>query len=123
MSNQPKFKAAFPYQTDVLALPVKDIDDASAWYSKCFGMREVERRDQPVPTVILERDGVRIGFSINGGDAAQDGAAIEVSMIHELKDEFELKGVKIGNWRIDERDGKKPRRGRSEVRSEGGGVG
>ena len=107
MSPQPKFKAAFPYQKDVLALPAKDLDDASDWYSEHFNMREVERRDHPVPTVILERDGVRIGIAINGGDATQDGAAIEVTKIHELKDEFELKGVKIGNWRIDESDGKK----------------
>ena len=70
-------------------------------------MVEVERHDQPVPTIILERDGTRIGFSINGGDASQDGAAVLVSGIQELKEEFEAKGVKIGNWRVDERDGQK----------------
>ena len=48
-----------------------------------------------------------IGFSINGGDASQDGAAILVSNIHGIKDELESSGVKIGNWRVDERDGKK----------------
>ena len=70
-------------------------------------MTEIERRERPVPTVILERDGTRIGFSINGGDAAQDGAAILVSNIRALKDELEATGLKVGNWRVDERDGQK----------------
>lgn len=107
MRSPPTFKAAFPYQNDVLALPVTDLDAASAWYSTSFGMVEVDRHDQPVPTVILERDGTRIGFSINGCDASQDGAAVLVSGIRELKEEFEFNGVKIGSWRVDERDGQK----------------
>jgi catechol 2,3-dioxygenase-like lactoylglutathione lyase family enzyme len=107
MSNEPQFKKAFPYQKDVLALPVTDLDAASQWYCAHFGMVEVERRQQPVPTVILERDGTRIGFSINGGDPAQDGAAVLVSNIQEIKGELERNGARIGNWRVDERDGKK----------------
>ena len=104
MSNA-HFKKAFPYQKDVLALPVTDLDDASRWYSAHFGMVEVERRGQPVPTVVLERDGTRIGFSITGGDASQDGAAVLVSNIRALKVELERTGTPIGNWRIDEQHG------------------
>jgi len=107
MADEPRFKKAFPYQKDVLALPVTDLDAASKWYGEHFGMTEVERRDQPAPTLILERDGVRIGFAINGGDPAQDGAAVLVSNIRGIKDELEAKGAKIGNWRVDERDGQK----------------
>ena len=105
MSSNPEFKRAFPYQKDVLALPVTDLDAASRWYCAHFGMVEVERREQPVPTVVLERDGTRIGFSINGGDASQDGAAILVSNIQALKEEFENNGVKVGERRIDARNG------------------
>jgi catechol 2,3-dioxygenase-like lactoylglutathione lyase family enzyme len=107
MSSTPKFKAAYPYQQDVLALPIADLDSAARWYSEHFGMREVERFQQPVPTVILERDGTRIGFAINGGDPTQDGAAVLVSNIQGIRDELEAKGAKTGNWRIDERDGEK----------------
>jgi hypothetical protein len=82
-------------------------DAASQWYAKAFGLTEVERRDHPHPTVILERDGVKIGFSINGGDALQDGAAILVSDIHRAKDDIEANGVQIGNWRVDEQYGQK----------------
>ena len=107
MTDTARFKKAFPYQKDVLALPVEDIDSASAWYSKHFGMTEVERKNQPVPTVILERDGTKIGFSVTGGDASQDGAAVLAENIEELKSEFEANGVNVGSWRVDERDGQK----------------
>jgi catechol 2,3-dioxygenase-like lactoylglutathione lyase family enzyme len=107
MQGTPLFKAAFPYQKDVLALPVVDLDAAVQWYSKAFGLTEVERRNHPHPTVILERDGIRVGFAINGGDASQDGAAILVSDIHRAKQELEANGIRIGNWRIDEQNGKR----------------
>ncbi|HKO16609.1 MAG TPA: VOC family protein [Gemmatimonadaceae bacterium] len=107
MANEPRFKAAYPYQRDILALPVTDLDAASQWYCEHFGMVEVERIAQPTPTVILERDDARIGFAINGGDASQEGAAILVSNIQGVKDELEAKGANSGDWRIDERDGQK----------------
>ena len=101
------FKQAFPFQNDVLALPVADLDAASQWYSKHFGMTEVARHAEPVPTVILERDGARIGFAINGGDASQDGAAVLVANIRGIRDELAANGTTIANWRVDERDGRK----------------
>ena len=33
MAEEPRFRAAFPYQKDVLALPVMDLDSASRWYA------------------------------------------------------------------------------------------
>lgn len=99
------FQAAFPYQEDVLALPVTDINAAADWYGKNFQMREVERIEDPVSTVVMERDGVRLGFAVNGGDAENDGAAILVSGIDSLQKELETRGVSVGNRRIDERDG------------------
>ena len=102
-----QFKAAYPYQKDVLALPVADLDAAARWYGEQFGMTEVERQGQPVPQVVLERDGTRIGFAITGGDASQDGAAILVSGIGDVKSELEAKGVNVANWRIDEMNGRK----------------
>ncbi len=107
MANAQEFKAAFPYQQDVLALPVTDLDVAVAWYSTHFGMIEVERRVEPVPTVILERDDTRIGFAVNGGDASQDGAAVLVRNIQGVKDELSSRGVEISNLRVDERDGQR----------------
>ena len=101
------YEAAFPFADDVLALPVDDLDRAVGWYAARFGLVEVERRTDPCPTVIMERDGVRIGFAVNGGDPSQEGAAILVSDIHRARDELQANGVKTANWRVDERDGKK----------------
>lgn len=107
MSQAARFEEAHPYRDDVLALPVSDLDAASHWYCEHFGMTEVERHDRPVPTVILERQGVRIGFAVNGGDPSQDGAAVRVSNIRAVRDELEASGATVGNWRVDERDGRK----------------
>jgi len=100
------FSAAFPFAQDVLHLPVTDLDAAAAYYAAAFGLTEVERRQDP-PAVIMERDDVRLGFCINGRDPSQEGAAIRVSDIHRARDELESRGIRIGNWRVDERDGKK----------------
>ena len=107
MSESPKFISAHPYQNDVLALPVTDLDSAAKWYSTCFGLTEVERREESTPTVIMERDGTKIGFAINGGDASQDGAAILVSNIQGVKDDLVKRGADVGDLRVDERDGQK----------------
>jgi catechol 2,3-dioxygenase-like lactoylglutathione lyase family enzyme len=105
MANEPRFIAAYPFQDDVLSLPVADLDGTVGWYTTHFGMTEVERTDQPVSRVILERDDARIGFAVNGGDASQDGAAIRVANIQGVRDALEAGGVAVANWRVDERDG------------------
>ncbi len=107
MGSTRLFEAAYPYADDVLALPVEDIDRASTWYCNAFGFNEVNRHSDPVPTVVLERDGVRIGFAVNGGDPGQEGAAILVSDIHRARRELEAREIGIGDWRVDERDGRK----------------
>ena len=107
MASSKLYKAAFPFADDVLALPVEDIDRATEWYGARFGLVEVERRAAPIPTVIMERDGVRIGFAVNGGDPGNEGAAILVTDIHRARDELEANGVKTANRRVDERDGQK----------------
>jgi len=97
MSERAVVEKASPYGDDVLALPVTNLDSAASWHAQHFAMVEVERTSDPQPTVIMERDGVRIGFSVNGGDSSQEGAAILVSNIHVVRAEFESRDVKIGN--------------------------
>ena len=109
MNDESLFQAAFPYQDDVLALPVEDLDQAARWYGQAFGLTEMERRESPVPTVIMQRDGVQIGFAINGGDASTDGAAILVSDIERARRELEANALTVANPRVDEHDGKKLR--------------
>ena len=104
---EPSFQSASPYKDDILGLPVTDLDAASDWYCKHFGMTEIERRDSPHPAVILQRDGVQIGFAINGGDPAQEGAAIRVTDIDGIKTQLAANAVGVGDTRVDERDGEK----------------
>lgn len=103
------FRAAYPYQDDVLALPVSNAQEAASWYCENFGMKEVKRGTKPSPFVILERDGVQIGFSENGGDPTQDGAAVLVSGITKIRTELESRNVNVSEWRIDEHEGKQLR--------------
>ncbi len=105
MNTEPLFKAARPYQEDVLALPVADLDQASQWYANALGLTEVERRDDPVPAVIMQRDGVQIGFAINGRNPGNEGAAILVSDIDRARRELEASGLTPGESRIDDHDG------------------
>lgn len=93
------------YQDDPLNLPVVDLDEVVQWYGKCFGLTEVRRTSEPLPQVVMERDGVPLGFTINGGDAGQDGAAIEVRNIEAWRHELEQKGVNVSPFREDQRDG------------------
>jgi len=104
---EPQFKAAFPYNQSTLTLPVKDINQASQWYSNAFGMQEVSRSEGPPPAVVLQRDGVQLGFAVNNGDAENDGAAILVNNIEEVRNSIQAAGVSPGDWRFDDRDGKK----------------
>ena len=106
-SAQVSFVSATAYGDDIFALPVADISKASEWYSVHFGMTETTRSKDPLPVVILERDGVKIGFAKNGGDPSQDGASILVKNIDGVKRQLESKGVTISNIRVDERDGVK----------------
>ncbi len=103
---QATFKAAFGYQGNALALPVTDLDATSRWYKQHMGLLEVRREDTPHPTVVMERDGVQLGFAINGGDASQDGAGILVSGIADIKAELTQRGAQVGESRVDEMKGK-----------------
>ena len=40
--DEPLFADAFPFQDDVPALPVTDLDQASAYYCRALGMTEAE---------------------------------------------------------------------------------
>ena len=93
-----------------MELPVRDTIQAAEWYTQAFGLSEVDRPEGTAPSVILERDGVRLGFAVNGGTASNEGAAIAailVSDIHQARSKLESNGVTITNWRNDERDGRK----------------
>lgn len=102
------FVAAYPYANDVLDLPVSDLDAASRFYSRHFRMTEARRTSNP-ERVILKRDGVEIGFSQNGRDPNQEGAAIHVTDLSRARTELEALELKLSPDQQDERDGERYR--------------
>ena len=87
------FKNAWPYQDDVMALPVRDVDAAAPFYESMMGFRIVERFDEPHRRVVLKRDGLQIALNENGGDPTQDGVAFEVDDVETAHAEFTANGL------------------------------
>jgi hypothetical protein len=58
-----------------------------------MGFRVESRSDEPVPSAVLERDGIRMRLAENGGDPSQDGCAFEVDNVEQLLAEFKANGL------------------------------
>lgn len=87
------FKNAWPYQDDVMTLPVADVEAAAPFYESMMGFRVVERSDSPNRSLVLERDGLRIGLNENDGDPSQAGVAFEVDNVEAAYAEFKANGL------------------------------
>jgi lactoylglutathione lyase len=81
-------KNAWGYQGNAMSLPVASVDDGVPFYERVMGFRVDSRSDAPPRTVVLERDGIRMALTENGGDPAQDGCAFEVSDVQGIHQEL-----------------------------------
>ncbi len=93
--------------TDPTDMPVADVETAIAWYESKMGFRLVSHIDGPAPSAVLERDGIQLGFAVNGGDPEQASCYISVSDIKAAMEDLQSRGVRVGNHRIDEHGGEK----------------
>ncbi|ADB36978.1 VOC family protein [Spirosoma linguale] len=88
-SAKATLKNAWPYQQDRMNLPVANLESALPFYETILGFGVLSRSETPHRSAVLERDGIQIGLSENGGDPQQDGCFFEVSdvemMLAELK--------------------------------------
>jgi lactoylglutathione lyase len=98
------FRSAAPYADDALNLPVQDVDTAIYYYEKIFGFCVVSRQDAPQKSVILARDGIRIGLAENGGDPTQEGCFFEVDNVETAFAELKANGLEKeeAGFRIDQ---------------------
>lgn len=87
------FKKAWPYQENVMSLPVKDLDAAIPFYQTIMGFSLVSRNDTPHRSAILERDNIQIGLAENGGDPTQDGSFFEVDNVETAFAELRSNGL------------------------------
>ncbi len=88
------FKAAGPIgDTDILALPVKEIGPAVGYYTQCLGFTLVSK-DRA--TARLRRDDVQIGLAVNGQDPEQASCWFSVGDVDALWQEYDAKGIGPG---------------------------
>ena len=86
-------KNAWGYQQDKMNLPVVSVELAIPFYESKMGFRLISTADTPARSAVLERDGIQIGLSENGGDPEQDGCFFEVDNIETALQELKLNGL------------------------------
>ena len=104
MSEEPLFKGAFPIgNTDVNALPVKEIGPAIGYYTRVLGF-EVVSRGPKVAT--LRRGDATIGLAVNGADPEQASCYFSVTDLEAVRAELAEAGIEPTPIRQDRHDGK-----------------
>lgn len=99
MHGMPTFISAHPIgDTDILALPVKEIGPAVAFYQQVLGFKATEKSDK---AAILVRDQATIGLAVNGKDPEQASCYLEVENLDALREELVVKGSSPTPFRID----------------------
>ena len=104
MPRKAFFEAVGPIgETDVNALPVKEIGPAVGYYTHCLGFTLVSR-DRT--TAVLRRDDVQIGLAVNDQDPEQASCWFSVGDVDALWREYEAKGIGPGIVDEQQYDGK-----------------
>jgi catechol 2,3-dioxygenase-like lactoylglutathione lyase family enzyme len=82
-------------------LPVREVAASIPYYEQTFGFRVTSRTDQPVASVVLERDDVQIGLAENGGDPEQEGCFFEVDNLNAAFAEINGEPPNEAKFRLD----------------------
>lgn len=94
MNARATFRAVGPIgDTDVDALPVKHVDPAVGFYTRCLGFTLVSKDST---TARLRRDDVEIGLAANGRDPDQASCWFSVSDVDALWREYDEHGAGPG---------------------------
>jgi hypothetical protein len=98
------FKAAGSIgETDINALPVKEIAPAVGYYTQCLGFKLVSKDGT---TARLRRDDVEIGLAVNGRDPEQASCWFSVGDVDALWREYDARSIGPGIIDEQEYDGK-----------------
>src|SRR5436190_5508489 len=107
MSQQVVFNGVFPIgDTDIKALPVKELGPAIGYYTQVLGFSLVSKAGK---TAVLQRDGATLGLAVNGKDPEQASCYFAVGDVEALRRELEAKGIEPSPLRMDEHEGKQYR--------------
>ena len=103
MAGDIRFNSVGPIgDTDVSALPVKELGPAIGYYGQVLGF-ELESKGEG--TAVMVRDDARIGLAVNGEDPEQASCYFGVSDAEALRAELEGVGIEPSEMRIDTYDG------------------
>jgi lactoylglutathione lyase len=104
MANSVTFEGAYPIgETDVQALPVKEIGPAVGYYTQVLGFRVKQRTER---TARLQRDAAQIGLAVTGADPQQASCYFAVDDVVALRAELAAKGIEPSPIRPDEHGGR-----------------
>jgi lactoylglutathione lyase len=102
-TQPPVFNGAFPIgDTNVNALPVKELGPAIGYYTQVLGFTLVSRDK----IAVLKRNEATIGLEVNDADPEQASCYFSVSDVEALRDELAAKGIEPSEIRVDNHGGK-----------------
>lgn len=88
--------------TDVRALPVKELGPAIGYYTQVLGFALVSRHDK---TAVLQRDEAVIGLAVNDADPEQASCYFAVNGVEALREELAAKGIEPSALDVQEHEG------------------
>jgi lactoylglutathione lyase len=105
MSQEVRFTHVGPIgDTDVMALPVKEIGPAIGFYGQVLGFK-IESKEEK--TAVMRRDDVTIGLAANDDDPEQASCYFGVTDVETLREELDAMGIEPSAMRVDTHDGEK----------------
>ena len=106
MSNPTlRYEGAFPIgDTNIKALPVKEIGPALGYYVHVLGFTVEDREPGKA---LLRRDDAVIGLAVNDADPEQASVYFSVSNVEAAQRELDDKGIEPSGLRVDEYGGER----------------
>lgn len=102
-----EFMSVYPIgDTDVHALPTRDIGPAIGYYTRVLGFSVVSKAKE---STVLQRDHVKIGLAKNESDPEQASCYFAVKDLDALYEELFGLGIEPSAIRVTEHEGKPQR--------------
>ena len=95
--------------TDPLHLPVRDVEQALAYYEQQLGFICLSRQATPHQEALLQRDQVTMGLAENGGNPEDASCYLSVSNVDALHQALQNQQLDVSALRLDSDEGRNNR--------------